>query len=145
MSIADHKALTLRIFDTFNTHDAAATAALFDPAAVLHDVAVARPVVGRAQIAAVYGRHLVAIPDTLVRVERLVAEADSVVAEWTLSGTHRGPLLGIPATGKPVTIVGVSLLRFRDGSPVADTRVWDLAGVLRQIGLLPSRHAEEVG
>ena len=143
MSIADHKALTMRIFDTFNTHDATATAALFAPDAVLYDVAVARPAAGRAQIAGVYARHLVAIPDTLVRVERLVAEGDTVVAEWTISGTHQGQLLGIPATGRAVTITGISLIRFRDGVPVADTRVWDFAGLLRQIGLLPSRHGEE--
>jgi steroid delta-isomerase-like uncharacterized protein len=140
MSIADHKALTLRIFDTFNTHDAAATAALFAPDAVLRDVAVSRPVVGREQIAGVYARHLVAIPDTLVRVERMIAEGESVVAEWTISGTHRGQLMGIPATGRAVTIDGVSIIRFREGAPVADTRVWDLAGLLRQIGLLPRRY-----
>lgn len=144
MSIADHKALTLRIFDTFNTHDAAATAELFAPDAVLHDVAVARPAMGRAQIAEMYARHLLAIPDTLVRVERMVAEGDTVVAEWTIRGTHQGRLLGIPATGKAVTITGVSLMRFRDGVPVTDTRVWDFAGLLRQLGLLPSRHGEHV-
>jgi steroid delta-isomerase-like uncharacterized protein len=143
MSIADRKALTLRIFDTFNTHDAEATAALFAPDAVLSDIAVARPAVGRAQIAAVYGRHLVAIPDTLVRVERMVAEGETVVAEWTIGGTHQGRLLGIPATGRPVSIAGVSIIRFREGAPVADTRIWDLAGLLRQIGLLPRRYADE--
>lgn len=143
MSIADHKAQLLRIFDTFNTHDAAATAALFAPDAVLSDVAVPRPAVGRAQIADVYARHLVAIPDTLVRVERLVGEGETVVAEWTITGTHKGPLMGIPATGRAVTISGVSIVRFRDGMPAADTRIWDLAGLLRQIGLLPRRRGEE--
>ena len=32
---------------------------------------------------------------------------------------------------------GVSLLRYRKNMVVTDTRVWDLAGLLRQIGLLP--------
>lgn len=145
MSIADHKALTLQIFDTFNSHDAAATAALFAPDAVLDDVAVPHRVVGRAQISAVYQRHLVAIPDTLVRIERMVAEGDTVVAEWSLRGTHQGRLLGIPASGRVVAITGVSLIRFRHAVPVADTRVWDLAGLLRQIGLLPSRSGAEEG
>lgn len=143
MSIADHKALTLRIFDTFNTHDAAATAALFSPDATLDDVAVPRRLVGREQIAEAYARHLVAIPDAVARVERLVAEGETVVAEWTIRGTHQGPLMGIPPTRRPVTITGVSLIRFRAGVPVADTRVWDLAGLLRQIGLLPRRDSED--
>jgi steroid delta-isomerase-like uncharacterized protein len=143
MSIADHKALTLGIFDCFNTHDAAATAALFAPDAVLDDVAAPRRAVGRAQIAEVYARLLIAIPDAAVKVERMVAEGDTVVVEWTLRGAHQGRLLGIPATGRPITVTGVSIIRFRDGAPVADTRVWDLAGLLRQIGLLPSRRGEE--
>lgn len=139
MSIADRKALTQRIFDTFNTRDAVAAAALFGPTAVLEDVALARPVVGVEQIAAVYARHFAAIPDAHVRLERMIAEGDTVVAEWTSSGTHRGPLMGIPASGRHVEVKGISIIRFSGDVPVADTRVWDLAGLLRQIGLLP-RH-----
>jgi predicted ester cyclase len=74
-----------------------------------------------------------------VRVERMVAEGDIVVVEWTLFGTHRGRLMGIPATGKPVSFKGISMLRYRKNMVMADTRVWDLAGLLRQIGLLPAQ------
>jgi steroid delta-isomerase-like uncharacterized protein len=139
MSVADLKARTQQIFDTFNTHDAEATAALFAEDAVLHDTGVARPAVGPRQIAALYARHYAAIPDAHVRVDRMVAEADMVAVEWTSSGTHRGKLLGIPPTGKPVSVKGVSLIRYRGGLAITDTRVWDLAGLLRQIGLLPSQ------
>lgn len=143
MSIADHKAMAQQIFDSFNSHDPVATAALFAADAVLDDVAAPGRLVGREQIAAVYARNLAAFPDATARVERMVAEGDTVVVEWTLRGTHKGRLLGIPATGRPITITGVSLMRFREGRPVADTRVWDLGGLLRQIGLLPSRYGDE--
>jgi steroid delta-isomerase-like uncharacterized protein len=141
MSTADLKARTLQIFDTFNTHDAAATAALFAPDAVLDDVAAPRRASGPAQITRVYEGMLVAFPDLQVQVERMIAEGDTVVAEWTLRGTHQGVLLGIPATGRSIAVSGVSIIRFRDGVPTADSRVWDYAGLLRQIGLLPSRRA----
>jgi len=137
MSVADLKARTQQIFDLFNTHDVHAASAYFAEEAELRDVAVARPVNGPQQIAAVYARQLDAIPDSVVRIDRMVAEGDVVVVEWTLSGTHRGRMLGIPATGKPVSFKGVSLLRYRKNMVVADSRVWDLAGLLRQIGLLP--------
>jgi steroid delta-isomerase-like uncharacterized protein len=139
MSVADLKAHTQQIFDMFNTHDAHAAAAHFAEEAELRDVAVARPAIGPQQIAAVYARQIAAIPDSVVRVDRMVAEGDMVVVEWTLSGTHRGRLMGIPATGKPVSFKGVSMLRYRKNLVVADTRVWDLAGLLRQIGLLPGQ------
>jgi steroid delta-isomerase-like uncharacterized protein len=139
MSVADLKARTQQIFDTFNTHDAEGTAALFAEDAVLHDSSVGQPAVGPRQIAALYARHYAAIPDAHVRVDRMIAEADTVVVEWTSSGTHRGKLMGIPPTGKPVSYKGVSFIRYRSGLAIADTRVWDLAGLLRQIGLLPSQ------
>src|SRR5262245_47986915 len=139
MSVADLKARTQQIFDTFNTHDADATAAFFAADAVLLDSCVSRPAVGPQQIAALYARHYAAIPDALVRVDRMVAETDTVVVEWTSSGTHRGKLLGIPPTAKRVSFKGVSVIRYRSSLVIADTRVWDLAGLLRQIGLLPSQ------
>ncbi len=138
MSIADLKARTQHIFDVFNQHDAIAAAAHFTDTAELCDVAVSPPALGREQIAAIYARHFAAIPDSHVRIDRMVAEGQTVAVEWTLAGTHRGRLLGIPATGKPICFTGVSLIRFQAGLAVADTRIWDVAGLLRQIGLLPS-------
>jgi steroid delta-isomerase-like uncharacterized protein len=139
MSVADIKARTQQIFDTFNAHDAEAAAAFFAEDAVLHDSGVPRPAVGPQQIASLYARHYAAIPDAHVHVERMIAEWDTVVVEWNSSGTHRGRLMGIPATGKRVSYKGVSIIRYRNGMAIADTRVWDLAGLLRQIGLLPSQ------
>ena len=137
MSVADLKARTQQIFDLFNTHDVQAASAYFAEEAELRDVAVARPAIGPQQIAAVYARQLDAIPDSVVRIERMVAEGDTVAVEWMLSGTHGGRMMGIPATGKPVSFKGVSMLRYRKNMVVNDTRIWDLAGLLRQIGLLP--------
>jgi steroid delta-isomerase-like uncharacterized protein len=139
MSVADLKARTQQIFDTFNTHDAEATASFFADDAELRDSGVARPAIGPRQIATLYTRHYAAIPDAHVHVERMVAEYDTVVVEWTSSGTHLGKLMGIPPTGKRVNVKGISIIRYRNGMAIADTRVWDLAGLLRQIGLLPSQ------
>jgi steroid delta-isomerase-like uncharacterized protein len=139
MSIADLKARTQLIFDMFNTHDAVAAAAYFAADAELRDAAVPRPVVGRAQIAELYTRHFAAFPDTYVRVDRMIAEQMTIAVEWTLSGTHQGRFMRIPATGKAICVSGISMLRYRDGAVVNDTRVWDVAGLLRQIGLLISQ------
>ena len=137
MSVADLKARTQQIFDTFNAHDANAAAAFFAADTELRDVGAPRPVVGPEQIATVYAGLFAALPDARVHVDRLVGEGDTVAVEWTLFGTHRGTMMGIPATGKQVHFVGTSFLRYRGHMVIADTRVWDLAGVLRQLGLLP--------
>lgn len=136
MSIADLKAQALQLFDTFNTHDPAAVAALYAPDARLRDCAHAQPLIGCEQITAAYARLFAGLPDAHMHVERLVGEGATVSVEWTLSGNHHGRLMGIPPTGKAIACPGVSLLAFR-GNSIADSRViWDLAGLLRQLGLL---------
>jgi len=139
MSVADLKARTQQLFDTINAHDAAAAAACFAREATLYDSGVAQPLVGVQQIAALYARYYAALPDAHIHVERMVAECDTVAVEWVSSGVHRGAFRGIPPTGKHVSFKGISFLRYHNGLVVADTRLWDLAGALRQLGLLTSQ------
>jgi len=67
-----------------------------------------------------------------------VENGDRLVLHWLADGNHHGSFLKIPASGKPVTINGISLLRIENGKIKEGKLFWDLAGVLRQIGLLPS-------
>ena len=60
---------------------------------------------------------------------------------WTARGTRRGPLLNIPATGRQVEVRGVSVLTYRERKLFRALYLWDLAGLLRDIGLLPSLSA----
>jgi predicted ester cyclase len=47
-------------------------------------------------------------------IEEVIAEGNHVVVRWLVEGTHGGPLLGIPATGRPVRVRGMSWLRYGD-------------------------------
>jgi steroid delta-isomerase-like uncharacterized protein len=78
-----------------------------------------------------------ALPDVKFTLESIIAEDDKVATRWTIRGTHQGPLLGIPATGKPVTTTGMSLLQLRDGKIIANWNEVDLLAALRQMGLTP--------
>src|ERR1700731_2039853 len=51
-------------------------------------------------------------PDLSCAVEEVIAEGDRVAGRLTLRGTHRGTLLGIPATGKPVVVSAMVIARF---------------------------------
>jgi predicted ester cyclase len=54
-----------------------------------------------------------------------------------MSGTHTGPMAGMPATGKEFTIVNIVIQRVQDGR-VAETWVsWDNVAMLSQLGLFP--------
>ncbi|HEV8361780.1 MAG TPA: ester cyclase [Candidatus Thermoplasmatota archaeon] len=76
-------------------------------------------------------------PDGHYTTESLTGDADKVVWQWEFRGTHRGPLLGMPATGRRITIRGVNVFRVADGKVVEDWIYRDTAGILRQIGVLP--------
>lgn len=66
-----------------------------------------------------------------------VEKDDKLVLHWFAKGNHQGPLMRIPATGKNVFIHGMSILTIENGKIKSGQVMWDLAGVLRQIGLLP--------
>lgn len=77
-----------------------------------------------------------AFPDLRVTTEELIAEENRVATAWTVRGTHQREFCGIPPTGKPVTISGLTLLRL-DGARVVEQQTrWDTLGVLRQLGAL---------
>jgi len=48
----------------------------------------------------------------------LVAEGDKVVARITMSGTHTGTFMGIPATGKHVEFTGMYIAQIANGKIV---------------------------
>jgi steroid delta-isomerase-like uncharacterized protein len=56
-----------------------------------------------------------AFPDFHNRIDKLVGEANVVVARLTYTGTHRGPLFGFAPTGRCIEYAGVALFTMRDG------------------------------
>ena len=59
--------------------------------------------------------------------------------EWAMSGTHNGDFPGMPATGKRFSTRGVTILELQAGKIRRNSDYWDAAGVMRQVGLLPSQ------
>lgn len=78
-----------------------------------------------------------AFPDYHEEVLGLVAEDDLVTAHVRLTGTHRGPFLGLPATGRAVRFEVMETFRLRDGLVAEMWVVADQLSLLRQLGLLP--------
>ena len=80
-------------------------------------------------------RH--AFPDLEDRIDLQLAEGDLVCTRFTSTGTQRGPLRGIPATGKCASWTGTVIDRVRDGRIVESWGNWDMMGMLQQLGVLP--------
>jgi steroid delta-isomerase-like uncharacterized protein len=78
-------------------------------------------------------------PDLHVTIEDLIAEGDRVVARATVTGTHSGPVLGVPATGKRVMWSAIVMYRVEDGKIAEQWLMEDWASVLQQVGALPGK------
>ena len=84
------------------------------------------------------GMFISAFPDIKMTVEDEIAEGDKVVTRWTAAGTHTGELMGIPATGKQVTMKGVDINRFSGGKNVEHWGQLDQMGLMQQLGVIPT-------
>jgi steroid delta-isomerase-like uncharacterized protein len=73
-----------------------------------------------------------------VEIEDSLEADDKVACRFRISGTHTGPLMGIPASGKPVSVVATGIFRVVDGK-LADNWVnFDTLGLMQQIGAVPA-------
>ena len=87
------------------------------------------------------GSVIAAFPDIHFTVEQQVAEGDLVMTRWSATGTHKGPMMGIPASNKKTKVTGISVVRLRDGLSVESWGEWDAMGMMTQIGGIPQRKA----
>ena len=76
-----------------------------------------------------------AFPDLSVALETMVADEESLAFAYTMTGTHRGVLMGIAATGKKMSIRGAQISKFRDGKMVERWGSSDQLGMLQQLGV----------
>jgi len=78
-----------------------------------------------------------AFPDATVEIQKIVAEKDHVAVLWLARGTNTGSGAGLPATGKPVELRGITIWRIVDGRILEEWSTFDQLSILRQLGLLP--------
>ena len=93
---------------------------------------------GREGLKGILGMLFAAFPDMHWVIDETVAEGDKVVTRFTWTGTHGGPFMGIPATGKSVTVKGVVMDKL-EGGKMAESRIlMDNMGMMMQLGAIPA-------
>jgi predicted ester cyclase len=78
-----------------------------------------------------------AFPDMKLKAEEIVTSGDKAWARSTGRGTHGGPFMGMPPTGRPFTVTVMDVCRFENGKMVEHWGVADQLALLVQIGALP--------
>ncbi len=78
-----------------------------------------------------------AFPDSYFTVEDMVAEGDKVVTRKTFHGTHEGEFIGIPPSGRAVSMGLIDIVRISDGKVVEHWSMGDSLGMMQQLGVIP--------
>ena len=91
---------------------------------------------GREGLTALLKGYREAFPDLHIEIDGLLAAGNATVLEFTLTGTHRGELLGISATGRRVNVNGMVRSRFRDGRIFEEWEILDQLSLFEQLGVV---------
>lgn len=79
-----------------------------------------------------------AFPDLKFTVLDMIAENDKVVVFWNIAGTHQGEFRGIAATGKKISVDGITINQLANGKIMDSYVSVDMWGMMRQLGAVPA-------
>jgi hypothetical protein len=128
----------VRLGKAYNRHDLDALAGCFTRSAVL----VAPDGIGqdRDEISSYYAQFMEAFPDSIVIPLSMAQSGDTLVAEYTITGSHKGPYLAAggevaEATGRPIAVRACCWTVVEDDGLIASHRIfYDQLELAAQIG-----------
>lgn len=83
------------------------------------------------------GMMLQAFPDVNYTIDRQIAEGDTVSSVGKMTGTHKAPFMGVPATGRKVSIQVMDTGRVRGGKFSEHWGMVDVPAMMTQLGVAP--------
>lgn len=134
----EHKRLARRaVEEIYNEGNLDAADEIYAADCVLHDASMPEDLRGPEGIKRYAAMYREAFPDLHVTIEDEISEGDRMAMRWTARGTHRGDLMGIPPTGNPMNVSGITIGRMAGGRLVEEWFQSDDLGMMRQLGLMP--------
>jgi predicted ester cyclase len=73
-------------------------------------------------------------PNPALTFHEVLTDGDLYSCRFTMAGVHKGPFMGVPATGKPYVLPGITIMRFAGDTVLERWSTADMLGVLVQIG-----------
>ena len=79
-----------------------------------------------------------AFPDVRMDAQDVMASGNKVIVRARVTGTHQGPMMGMPATGRSVDVQLIDIIRFGDdGLAHEHWGVIDMLKMMQQLGVVP--------
>jgi steroid delta-isomerase-like uncharacterized protein len=137
MADKDNVAIARRGFDAWNAHDIEGWLKVLDPNQVTESDTLPAAIRGHDGARPFMQMYIKAFPDLRFTIDQMIGHDQYVVTRYTASGTHKGDLAGIPATGRRAQTRGCTVAEFKNGKIVHQWIYWDTGHLLRQLGVLP--------
>ena len=139
MSIEQNKALVRRLVEeVVNQGNMSVIDELFAPDFVEHEKLPPEIPPGREAPKIMFTMLRSAFPDFKATIEHLIAEGDLVVVSMTWRGTQKGEFMGMPPTGKSISIEVIDIIRLAEGKFVEHWGIMDSMGMMQQLGAMPA-------
>ena len=138
MSLEKNVAIIDQVMELINDRKLDEAFELYDPHYIYHGPG-GQELRGRDGIRGLWEAFLTAFPDLTASVDEAISEGDNVALRWNVKGTHTGDFLGIPASGKSITLPITEVFRVENGILAEAWDQYDRLHLLEQIGAVPTQ------
>jgi steroid delta-isomerase-like uncharacterized protein len=144
MATVETAELLVDLAAAWTAHDVEKLLSLCTEDCTYEDVALGVVNRGKAELRAFATGVLAAFPDFKLTVTCALVTGNGAAMEWTMTGTHKGDLPGMPTTNKSFSVRGASMCEIQEGRIKRISDYWDRHGFLTQIGLVKSPDVREI-
>jgi steroid delta-isomerase-like uncharacterized protein len=139
MSTEQNKQLARRLVEeVINQRKMDVIEELFAPGFVEHEVVPPGVPPGPDGVKALFGMVHSAFPNFKATIEHLIAEDGHVALHMNWTGRHEADFMGIPPTGKTISIAVIDIMSITEGKFVAHWGVMDQMALMQQLGVIPA-------
>lgn len=121
MTFETNQAALMRAVDAWNDGNVESYLGLYDESIKLHAGTYDFPHKGA--VAAMYKGFFAATSDLRLNIIEAFGDDDRLCARYAVDAIHTGELMGIAGTGKQISMIGITIMHFKDGRVVER---WDV-------------------
>lgn len=140
MTIADHKAMSVRFFEALDAGDIKLLQNIFTEDCIFHRGDLSEPARGLPGIHSIVEKRVQLYRDFRTTIHQIIGEDDLVATRETHQGIHRGqfptPIGTFDVTGQPIEWISQVFFRFKGGKVAEMWVARDELGILRSLGIV---------
>ena len=135
MAATENEANLQRALESWNAGNLDGYLELYDESVTLHGYSPSP--MDKTAVRGFYEAIFEAFDGPQLVFHEVLSAGNRVCIRFTMTGTHRGEFMGVPATDKAIALDGITVLRFRKDKCVERWSCADMLGLLVQIGAIP--------